>query len=144
MIARNQNTLANTSEARAFQVKLKDSLEKSLTLVRIKEIYEVAHVDGKLEWESGFGLPSLKKVEENESEGHTMVFLGDVKLPDIQKAVVAECNLEAEFVSGILVCGEEGTVNVRKSGENTIVMKGSISEEYFNIRNAVYNQFHLV
>jgi cleavage and polyadenylation specificity factor subunit 2 len=144
MIAKNQTTLGITSEARAFQVKLKDSLEKSLNLVRIKEIYEVAHVEGKLEWESGFGLPSLKRVEEHESEGHTMVFLGDVKLPDIQKAVVSDCQLEAEFVSGILVCGEEGTVNIRKSGDNTINIKGSISEDYFKIRDAVYNQFHLV
>jgi hypothetical protein len=102
-------------------------------------------LDGVLEWESGFGIPTLRKTEDNEYEGHTSVFLGDVKLSDVQQKLITEANIEAEFVSGILVCGEEGTLNIRrKPNENVIQIRGGLSEDYFSVRNSIYNQYHIV
>jgi cleavage and polyadenylation specificity factor subunit 2 len=143
-VPKNNSTLSITSES-AFKLKIRDSLDKHLRFSRIRDSYEIAWLDGVLEWESGFGIPTLRKTEDNEYEGHTSVFLGDVKLSDVQQKLITEANIEAEFVSGILVCGEEGTLNIRrKPNENVIQIRGGLSEDYFSVRNSIYNQYHIV
>ena len=51
---------------------------------------------------------------------------------------------QAEFVGGVLVC-DDGTsqVAIRKTGE-AITLEGSVSEQYFRIRELLYQQFAVI
>lgn len=145
-IAKNNQTLTITADLGTFKVRLKDTLEKTLKFHRIRDSYEVAYLDARLESQSEFGLPALKRLKVEETEGHTAIFLGDVKMKDHIQKSLNQGGLEAEFVGkgGVLVCGEEGAINLRKTTDTLISLRGAISMEYYRMRDLVYSNFQIL
>ena len=69
------------------------------------------------------------------------VFLGDLRLSDFRQAL-AQQGIAAEFADGVLVCAN-GRVTVRKDGEK-LVVEGSLSQDYFDIRQILYSQYQIL
>ena len=70
------------------------------------------------------------------------LFLGDVKLADIKRALNQEA-IHAEFVGGVLVFFEF-YVNISKVNDNLICISGSLFEDYFRIRDILYKQYEVL
>jgi len=127
-------------------VKLRENLVRGLQLMPVtmgnSDVYEVAHVDGRME-KAEFGLAVLREVGlDEEVRGHQAVFLGEVKLPDVRKTLALE-GIDSEFVGGILVC-DDGSVNIRKVSDNVLAVRGTLSQNYFYIRNVLYSHYQIV
>ena len=53
-------------------------------------------------------------------------------------------SIQAEFVGGVLVCDDgESQVAVRKTGES-ISLEGGVSEQYYRVRELLYQQFAVI
>lgn len=69
------------------------------------------------------------------------VFIGDVKLSQLKRAL-ARANIAADFHAGGLYC--DGDILVRRQGDDGgLVLEGSLSDQYFKIRDIVYSQYHI-
>lgn len=70
------------------------------------------------------------------------VYLGDLRLVDLRQALAQE-GIIAEFADGVLVCAN-GRVTVRKDGDEKIVVEGSLSRDYFEVRQILYSQYQIL
>ena len=69
------------------------------------------------------------------------VFIGDVRLSELKKALAA-VGIRAEFHAGSLYC--TGHVVVRRRGEGGgLVLEGALSDAYYKVRDVVYGQYHI-
>jgi len=76
--------------------------------------------------------------------GHDAIFVGDVKLNDFRQKLIDQ-GFKAEFKGGVLIVN--GEVILRKEtegGNSTINIEGTISEDYYKIRDLLYSQFHIL
>jgi len=82
-----------------------------------------------------------QKVDSNGGSGRGGVFIGDVKLSQLKRAL-AKANIAADFHAGGLYC--DGDILVRRQGDDGgLVLEGSLSDQYFKIRDIVYSQYHI-
>ena len=92
----------------------------------------------------GGSLPQLLALSADEvgrTSGYGGVFVGDVKLSELKRAL-AGAGIASEFRGGALYCA--GRVVVRRpAGEAGVVLEGAPGEEYYRVRDAVYQQMHI-
>lgn len=147
-----------TRESHIYQVKLKDSLVSSLKFSTAQET-DIAWVDGQLimeergkkfdkmeteseEYEKKDVVPVLEQLPPELIPGHMTVFIDEVKLRDF-KQVLTKAGIHAEFTGGVLVCNN--AVAVKKDAESgTMDIEGALCDEYYQIRELLYEQYAMV
>jgi len=128
-------------DARVYRFQLKDSLLSSLQFVPLSEDLEVAYAEAQVKTNPAQAhLPLLQQA--TTTKGHPAVFLGQIKPSELQQIVQSE-GIECELVGGVLVCCG-GMVNVRKVSATQISIQGALCDEYYRIRDVLYEQFQIV
>ncbi|XP_021378418.1 cleavage and polyadenylation specificity factor subunit 2-like [Mizuhopecten yessoensis] len=86
-------------------------------------------------------VPTLESVQPHQIEGHKAVFVNEPKLSDF-KLVLLQEGFQAEFIAGVLICNS--SVAVKRNEAGKIQLEGSICEDFYKIRELLYNQYAIV
>jgi cleavage and polyadenylation specificity factor subunit 2 len=87
-------------------------------------------------------IPTLQPLPEEEVEGHATNFVNELKLSDF-KMVLSKHNIASEFQGGVLFCGS-GTVALRRHDSGRVTIEGCVSDEYYQVRELLYQQYAIV
>lgn len=162
VVAKPNETLAASSEIYIFNVKVTPELENLLKWQRILGDFAVAHITGRLiiggeddgdikmnndedenieeemkEFEKReISIMPLQTAKELASAPRANpLFVGDIKLAELKKKLIAQGH-KAEFrAEGILVCDDK--VAVRKVSEGQIVIDGILGQEFYETKTVV-------
>ncbi len=134
-----------TSDTNMYRIRLSEALLSKLAFQRVGQ-YELTYVDGRV---SGGELGSdltLNPLPADEVAGHRAVFVGDARLVELKRILIAE-GFDADLSAGVLVCG--GKVMVRKvvddnTGEPTLRIDGVLCADYFKIRTILQRSFRIL
>ncbi|KJE89722.1 cleavage and polyadenylation specificity factor [Capsaspora owczarzaki ATCC 30864] len=139
-IAALNTTIDASSEHNIYQVRLRDSLMSTLKF-STTGMFELAYFHGQIHVPTG-GKTTLELdvLPAHLVPGHAQVFVGDPKLYEV-KEVLIEAGFHAEFVQGVLVCND--TIAIRKQ-DQAFAIEGGLSEDYFAVRDVLYDQFAIV
>uniref|UniRef100_L7MA23 Cleavage and polyadenylation specificity factor subunit 2 n=1 Tax=Rhipicephalus pulchellus TaxID=72859 RepID=L7MA23_RHIPC len=146
-----------TTESHIYQVKLRDSLVSSLQFARAKNA-ELAWLDGEIATEEHLAPDGTRDetIDEDESResmyilqplppsqvpGHATIFVNELKLSDF-KQVLLRNGVQAEFSGGVLYCN--GIVAVRRNEAGRINIEGCLCEDYFKVREILYQQYAII
>ncbi|XP_046401848.1 probable cleavage and polyadenylation specificity factor subunit 2 [Ischnura elegans] len=156
-----------TTETHIYQVRLTDALVSSLEFKKGKEA-EVSWLDAQIadtegerdarpmeEDEEDSKMSSEKKnilktdqiytlepLAANQVPGHQTVFINELKLSDF-KQVLIKHGIPSEFSGGVLWCCG-GILAVRRHEAGRVVLEGCLSEEYYRVRELLYEQYAIV
>uniref|UniRef100_A0A3B3QC40 Cleavage and polyadenylation specificity factor subunit 2 n=1 Tax=Paramormyrops kingsleyae TaxID=1676925 RepID=A0A3B3QC40_9TELE len=86
-------------------------------------------------------IPTLEPLPSNEIPGHQSVFINEPRLSDFKQVLLRE-GIQAEFVGGVLVCNN--MVAVRRTEAGRIGLEGCLCDDYFKIRDLLYQQYAVV
>ncbi|CAK1549515.1 unnamed protein product [Leptosia nina] len=139
-----------TTESHIYQVKLTDGLMCGIS-------WKIAG-DAELAWLSATVAPPRARDANSEETvlddmvaleasqangvGHAATFINSLKLSELRSAL-AKHGLNAEFNSGALECCN-GTIAIRRLDNGRVALEGVLSEEYFKVRELLYDQFAIV
>ncbi|XP_028162051.1 probable cleavage and polyadenylation specificity factor subunit 2 [Ostrinia furnacalis] len=140
-----------TTESHIYQVKLTDSLMSDI-------VWRKAG-DAELAWLSATvaARPHQRETdattEDTSSDvvmslepcagaAHAASFVNSVRLSEL-RAAVAKLGLSAEFSQGALECCN-GTLAIRRLENGRVALEGVLSEEYYKVRELLYDQFAIV
>ncbi|KAF5272426.1 hypothetical protein FQA39_LY07894 [Lamprigera yunnana] len=149
-----------TSETHIYQVRLTDALVSQLDFQKGKDS-EVAWVDAHVTYrEAQHDAKRMnvdnEPVEENEEDNkiltlepllteppsHDTVFINELKLSEF-KQVLLRCNITSEFSGGVLWCSN-GTIAIRRIENGKIILEGCISDDYYRVRDLLYQQYAIL
>ncbi|XP_069688584.1 probable cleavage and polyadenylation specificity factor subunit 2 isoform X2 [Periplaneta americana] len=160
-----------TTETHIYQVRLTDALVSSLELKKGKEA-ELAWLDAQIVvrdmTKDAKPITMMEKDEDKEEEqeedekdkmeidqiytleplplsrvaGHQTAFINELKLSDFKK-VLNKHNIPSEFSGGALWCCN-GTIAVRRHEAGRVILEGCLSEEYYLVRELLYEQYAIV
>lgn len=155
-----------TTESHIYQAKLKDSLVSSLKFSHSRDGAELAWVDAEIDMEeatkpmtisqptSGDGksdtpapddniemMPILKTLPQNLVPGHVTIFVNELKLSHFKQILVRN-KIQAEFSGGVLYCNNK--VAVKRNEAGRITLEGTICDDYFVIRELLYQQYAIL
>ncbi|XP_067012309.1 probable cleavage and polyadenylation specificity factor subunit 2 [Anabrus simplex] len=146
-----------TTETHIYQVRLTDALVSSLELKKGKEA-ELAWLDAQIlvRDTSKDIKPADMEVDETKDDeiytleplplyqisGHQTAFINELKLSDF-KQVLTKSNISSEFSGGVLWCCN-GTVAVRRHEAGRVTLEGCLSEDYYRVRELLYEQYAIV
>ena len=155
-----------TTESHIYQVRLKDSLVSSLNFSQAKDGVELAWVEGELEMAEKESilpqeetkhldlmsldsqkagrelLPTLRPLPQTEHPTHGTAFINELKLSDF-KQVLVNSGVQCEFAGGVLYCNNQ-VVAVRRNEAGRIHLEGTVCEDYFKVRELLYQQYAVV
>lgn len=142
----NGDTVDATTENYIYQVNLKDSLVSSLEFHTADDgdmAVELAWVDAKTQMPeeddiNSEKLPHLDTVEPELVPLHDAIFINKLKLSEF-KQVLLNNGLQAEFSGGVLYCNDKVTVRRRETGR--IHLEGTLCDDYFKVRELLYEQY---
>ncbi|XP_026490952.1 probable cleavage and polyadenylation specificity factor subunit 2 [Vanessa tameamea] len=139
-----------TTESHIYQVKLTDGL--------LAGVWWRAAGDAELAWLAAVVTaprarePTAEETPTDEMMSleagggacapHTASFINSVRLSEL-RAALAKLGLNAEFSAGALECCN-GTIAIRRLENGRVALEGVLSEEYFKIRELLYDQFAIV
>ncbi|XP_062857770.1 cleavage and polyadenylation specificity factor subunit 2 [Trichomycterus rosablanca] len=86
-------------------------------------------------------IPTLEPLPQTEAPGHQAVFINEPRLSDFKQVLLRE-GIQAEFVGGVLVCNN--MVAVRRTEAGRVGLEGCMCEDYFRIRELLYQQYAVV
>uniref|UniRef100_H2S8R2 Cleavage and polyadenylation specificity factor subunit 2 n=1 Tax=Takifugu rubripes TaxID=31033 RepID=H2S8R2_TAKRU len=86
-------------------------------------------------------IPTLEPLPTPEVPGHQSVFINEPRLSDFKQVLLRE-GIQAEFVGGVLVCNN--MVAVRRTEAGRIGLEGCLCEDYYKIRELLYQQYAVV
>merc|ERR1712025_1006252 len=163
-----------TPERFIYQVKLRDSLFSTLSFSKAREGHldlHLAWVDGiitlagdeKLDLGNTSGtdmedeeavavptpapvgpvVPVLMPLSEDQVSGHETSFVNELKLSDF-KLVLTKAGIPSEFQQGNLLCGQSFNVQLRRHDSGRVMIEGCLSDDYYVIRNLLYQQYAIV
>ena len=163
-----------TTERFIYQVKLRDSLFSTLRFSKAREGHldlHLAWVDGvitlagdekldigntsgtEMEAEDAIAAPTpvpagpvvpvLMPISEDQLSGHETNFVNELKLSDF-KLVLTKAGIPSEFQQGNLLCGQSFNVQLRRHDSGRIMIEGCLSDDYYVIRNLLYQQYAIV
>ncbi|XP_030563883.1 probable cleavage and polyadenylation specificity factor subunit 2 [Drosophila novamexicana] len=150
-----------TTEIHIYQVRLTEGLVSQLQFQKGKDA-EVAWIDGRLGMRlQAIDAPNqsevtveqdvaaqegktltLETLEEDEIPVHNSVLINELKLSDF-KQVLMRNNINSEFSGGVLWCSN-GTLALRRVDAGKVAMEGCLSEDYYKIRELLYEQYAIV
>lgn len=85
---------------------------------------------------------TLEPMKNEELPAHNSVFINELKLIDF-KQILMKANINSEFSGGVLWCSN-GTVALRRVDTGKVTVEGCLSEEYYKIRELLYEQYAIV
>eukprot|EP01132_Coremiostelium_polycephalum_P009164 gene9164-11231_t len=137
-----------TSDTNVYKVILKDSLVGTLTTSKLGD-YEISYIQAKIqinqdETSTSSKTPVLDVLAANETKGHNAVFVGDMKLSDF-KQILIKNGFQVQFDQGILNCN--GLVYLWREeidGNSFVNMDGIISDEYYLVKELLYQQYQIL
>lgn len=141
-----------TTESHIYQVKLTDALMSTLEWRKAGDT-ELAwlsgvitqkgvnrgNADALIEESAGDSIPALEPAP---VVPHVASFINELKLSDLRQSL-AKHNIPAEFNAGALSCCN-GTLAIRRLESGRVALEGVMSEEYYKVRELLYNQFAIV
>ncbi|XP_072302391.1 cleavage and polyadenylation specificity factor subunit 2 [Eucyclogobius newberryi] len=86
-------------------------------------------------------IPTLEPLPPHEIPGHESVFINEPRLYDFKQVLLKE-GIQAEFVGGVLVCNN--LVAVRRTEAGRIGLEGCLCDDYYKIRELLYQQYAVV
>ncbi|KAG5882199.1 hypothetical protein JTB14_021850 [Gonioctena quinquepunctata] len=148
-----------TSETHIYQVRLTDALVSQLAFQKAREA-EVAwlsaqiviretqadakrmNVDNEpMEIEDdNMRILTLEPISEEDT--HEPVFINELKLSEF-KQILARSNISSEFSGGVLWCSN-GTIAIRRVESGKIMLEGCISEDYYRVKELLYEQYAIL
>ncbi|XP_044264414.1 probable cleavage and polyadenylation specificity factor subunit 2 [Tribolium madens] len=145
-----------TTETHIYQVRLTDALVSQLNFQKAKDA-EVAWVNAQIVVrESQLDAKRMNvdnepmEVDEDESKiltlepygdniPHDTVFINELKLSEF-KQILAKSNINSEFSGGVLWCSN-GTLAIRRVEAGRVILEGCISEDYYKVKELLYEQY---
>ncbi|XP_059082157.1 cleavage and polyadenylation specificity factor subunit 2-like [Tigriopus californicus] len=154
---KNGETVDATTESYIYQVRLPESLVSRLSFSKGKDGL-LAWVDGKIsfnqeeiadvqsedaeEVKKKPAIPTLVPLCEGDISGHPSVFVNELKLSDF-KIVLTKSGISSEFAGGVLFCGN-GNVALRRHDSGRVTIEGTVCDEYYRVRELLYDQYAIV
>lgn len=137
-------TVDATTESHIFQVRLKDSVVSALEFARARDA-EIAWLDAVLELgqigEAGGEGVAMVVPAPHAMQPHPAVFINEPKLSDFKQTLV-NLGFQAEFSAGVLICNN--TVAVKKNEAGRLQLEGALCDDYYRVRQLLYEQFAIV
>lgn len=156
-----------TTETHIYQVRLTEALVSELEFQKGKDA-EIAWINGKINVrnkviENASGNPGPTSMEDDDqlieiTDGdriialdplsadeippHDFIFLNEIKLTDL-KQILNRHNIQSEISGGMLLCCN-GTIALKKIDTGKVTIEGCLSEEYFKVRELLYEQYAIV
>lgn len=165
-------TIDATTESHIYQVRLTEALVSQLTFQKGRDA-EVAWIDGQISIRTKQFEITSNANNNNDEEStpmetdqievtiddqrvlaldpivnkvdippHQSVFINELKLSDF-KQVLTRHNIPAEFSNGILWCAGE-KVALKRVDSGKVTMEGIFCEEYYKIRELLYEQYAII
>merc|ERR1712180_28166 len=88
-------------------------------------------------------IPMLNPLPEESVQGHPTNFVNELKLSDF-KLVLTRNGIPSEFQMGNLMCGHSSNVQLRRHESGRVMIEGCLSNEYYLIRDLLYQQYAIV
>jgi len=162
---KNGEVVDATTETHIYQVRLTDSLMSKLKFRRGgKDNSLLAWVDAHIAYdaedksdvvaksegaseeastEASNAAPTLEPTPEDQITGHQSNFVNELKLSDF-KMVLSKHNINSEFQGGVLFCGTNSQVALRRHDSGRVTIEGCVCEDYYIVRNLLYEQYAIV
>ncbi|KAK9729155.1 Zn-dependent metallo-hydrolase RNA specificity domain [Popillia japonica] len=153
-------TVDATSETHIYQVRLTDALVSQLDFQKGKDA-ELAWIDAQIvirdsQVDAKPVLMGAEPMEVDEEETkiltleptisrnmpHDTVFINELKLSEF-KQILAKSNITSEFSGGVLWCCN-GTIAIRRVESGRVLIEGCISEDYYKVRELLYEQYAIL
>ena len=162
-LPKNGETVDATTESYIYQVRLPDTLMSGLVFQNGKDDTQLAWVDGRIrkrkqqdinvDVESDVNvknkkvdldsIPTLEPIEDEELKGHQTSFINELKLSDF-KIVLSKHNIPSEFQGGVLFCGSNNIVALRRQDSGHVTVEGCVCEDYYLVRSLLYERYAIV
>jgi len=84
---------------------------------------------------------SLHPVPKELNKTHKTVFVNEPKLSDL-KQILLQNAIQAEFHGGVLVCND--IIALRKNEAGRIILEGVVSDDYYRVRQILYDQYAIL
>lgn len=158
-----------TTETHIYQVRLTEALVSELEFQKGKDA-EIAWINGKITIrnkviESSSGNPSgptpmedddqveitddsnnriiaLNPIPADDIPPHDFVFLNEIKLADFRQ-ILMKNNIQSEISGGMLLCCN-GTIALKRIDTGKVTIEGCLSEDYYKVRELLYDQYAIV
>ncbi|XP_055375909.1 probable cleavage and polyadenylation specificity factor subunit 2 [Condylostylus longicornis] len=152
-----------TTEAYIYQIRLTENLVSRLQFQKAKDA-EVAWLDAEIGVRKKFveelpvenddndmqieqtdgnkNILTLDPLEADEIPIHNAVFINELRLFDF-KQVLLKNNINSEFSSGVLWCNN-GNIAIRRLDAGRVAVEGCLCEDYYKIRDLLYQQYAIV
>jgi len=85
---------------------------------------------------------TLEPLPLNQVAGHQTAFINELKLSDF-KQVLNKNSIPSEFSGGVLWCCN-GTIAVRRHEAGRVILEGCLSDDYYRVRDLLYEQYAIV
>uniref|UniRef100_A0A182NLA6 Cleavage and polyadenylation specificity factor subunit 2 n=1 Tax=Anopheles dirus TaxID=7168 RepID=A0A182NLA6_9DIPT len=102
------------------------------------DVDDVDAVDDKMDKQ----ILTLEPLAQEDLPPHNPVFINELKLIDF-KQILMKSNITSEFSGGVLWCSN-GTVALRRVDTGRVTIEGCISEDYYKIRELLYEQYAII
>lgn len=86
-------------------------------------------------------VPVLEQLPISQITGHTSVYINEPRLSDF-KQVLNKAGIQAEFAGGVLICNN--VVAVRRNETGRVGLEGAVCDDYYKIRELLYQQYAVV
>jgi len=128
-----------SSTTNIFRVKMTDELVSSIKMSKHGD-YELGYVNSlmKVEDDNDILLEPLPLASAND---RSPLFIGEVSLAQFKSLLQKEGH-QADFASGVLICDNE--VAIRKTATGKVTIEGGLTENYFKIRDLLYQQYAIL
>lgn len=153
-----------TTESSIYQLRLTEALVSDLEFQKGKDA-EIAWINGQITVRSKLvdNVPGQTPMEEDDHveitgednrilaldplpsdkiPPHDFVFLNELKLAAF-KEILMKNNIQSEISGGMLLCFN-GTIAVKRIDTGKVAIEGCLSEEYFRVRELLYDQYAIV
>lgn len=152
-----------TTESSIYQVRLTEALVSELEFQKGKDA-EIAWINGQITIRNKLidnttttamddedhieitgddnRIIALDPLPSDKIPPHDFVFLNEMKLAAF-KEILMKNNISSEITGGMLLCCN-GTIAVKRIDTGKVTIEGCLSEEYFKVRELLYEQYAIV
>lgn len=154
-----------TTETHIYQVRLTEALVSELEFQKGKDA-EIAWINGKINirnkvenvpgnlvatameedhveiTDDGTRIIALDPLPADDIPSHDFIFLNEIKLTDL-KQILNKHNIQSEISGGMLLCCN-GTIALKKIDTGKVTIEGCLSEDYYKVRELLYEQYAIV
>lgn len=154
-----------TTETHIYQVRLTEALVSELEFQKGKDA-EIAWINGKINirnkvenvpgslgatameedhveiTDDGSRIIALDPLPADDIPPHDFIFLNEIKLTDL-KQILNKNNIQSEISGGMLLCCN-GTIALKKIDTGKVTIEGCLSEDYYKVRELLYEQYAIV